>query len=67
MQKINDEFSSGELKAIALCVTFMIEDVSEELNSYEEARMDEAAQTSRDVLSGLYRILNKVRDLTGDA
>ena len=53
MQKINDEFSSGELKAIALCVTFMIEDVSEELNSYEEARMDEAAQTSREVLSGL--------------
>jgi len=67
MQKINDEFSSGELKAIALCVTFMIEDVSEELNSYEEARIDEAAQTSRDVLSGLYRILNKVRSLTGDA
>ena len=67
MQKINNEFSSGELKAIALCVTFMIEDVSEELNSYEEARIDEAAQTSRDVLSGLYRILNKVRSLTGDA
>ena len=67
MQKINDQFSSGELKAIALCVTFMIEDVSEELNSYEEARIDEAAQTSREVLSGLYRILNKVRSLTGDA
>ncbi len=67
MQKINDEFSSGELKAIALCVTFMIEDVSEELNSYEDAKMDEAAQTSREVLSGLYKILNKVRDLIGDA
>jgi hypothetical protein len=67
MQKISNEFSSGELKAIALCVTFMIEDVSEELNSYEDAKMDEAAQTSRDVLSGLYKILNKVRDLTGDA
>jgi len=67
MQKIDDEFSSGELKAIALCVTFMIEDVSEELNSYEDAKMDEAAQTSREVLSGLYKILNKVRDLIGDA
>jgi hypothetical protein len=67
MQKISNEFSSGELKAIALCVTFMIEDVSEELNSYEDAKMDEAAQTSREVLSGLYKILNKVRDLTGDA
>jgi len=67
MQKINDEFNSGELKAIALCVTFMIEDVSEELNSYEDAKMDEAAQTSREVLSGLYKILNKVRDLIGDA
>lgn len=67
MQKINDEFSSGELKAIALCVTFMIEDVSEELNSYEDAKIDEAAQTSREVLSGLYRVLNKVRKLIGDA
>jgi hypothetical protein len=67
MQKISNEFSSGELKAIALCVTFMIEDVSEELNSYEDAKMDEAAQTSREVLSGLYKILNKVRDLIGDA
>jgi len=66
MQKISNEFSSGELKAIALCVTFMIEDVSEELNSYEDAKMDEAAQTSREVLSGLYKILNKVGDLTGD-
>jgi len=67
MQKISNEFSSGELKAIALCVTFMIEDVSEELNSYEDAKMDEPAQTSREVLSGLYKILNKVRDLIGDA
>jgi hypothetical protein len=66
MQKISNEFSSEELKAIALCVTFMIEDVSEELNSYEDAKMDEAAQTSREVLSGLYKILNKVGDLTGD-
>ena len=67
MQKIESEFSEGELKAIALCITFMIEDISEELNSYEDAKMDEAAQTSREVLSGLYKILNKVRDLIGDA
>ena len=63
MQKIESEFSEGELKAIALCVTFMIEDVSEELNSYEEARIDEATQTSRDVIAGLYDVLNKVRKL----
>jgi len=66
MQKISNEFSSGELKAIALCVTFMIEDVNEELKSYEEAKIDEAADTSREVLSGLYRLLNKVRGLMGD-
>lgn len=56
-------FNSGELKAIALCVTFMIEDVTEELKSYEEAKIDEAAQTSREVLSGLHKVLNKVRKL----
>jgi hypothetical protein len=63
MQKIESEFSEGELKAIALCITFMIEDISEELNSYEEARIDEATQTSRDVIAGLYDVLNKVRKL----
>jgi hypothetical protein len=64
MYEIKNQFSSGELKAISLCISFMIEDVNEELKSYEEAKMDEASQTSREVLSGLYEVLNKIRNLT---
>jgi hypothetical protein len=64
MYEIKNQFSSGELKAISLCISFMIDDVNEELESYENASMTEAAQTSREVLSGLYEVLNKIRNLT---
>jgi uncharacterized UPF0146 family protein len=63
MDEIKNQFSSGEIKTISLGISFMIEDVNEELEIYENANMTEAAQTSREVLSSLYEVLNKVRNL----
>ena len=63
MNGIENEFDSGQLKAIQLSVSFMIEDINEELESYENAKMSEAAQTSRDVLAEMYVILNKLRSI----
>jgi hypothetical protein len=63
MNGIENEFDSGQLKAIQLSVSFMIEDINEELESYENAKMCEAAQTSRDVLAEMYVILNKLRSI----
>jgi flagellar motor component MotA len=39
-----------------------LDDITEELKHYEESRMDEAVQTSREVLEVLYSVLKKVRE-----
>ena len=54
--------SKAELKAVELGLRFLLDDITEELKHYEEARMDEAVQTSREVLEVLYSVLKKVRE-----
>ena len=54
--------SKAELKAVELGLRFLLEDITEELKHYEEARMDKAVQTSREVLEVLYSVLKKVRE-----
>jgi hypothetical protein len=58
-----NEFSKTDLKAIEISVKFLVDDIAEELDSYEKAGMDEAEQTARNVLGDLYAVLNKVRKL----
>jgi len=57
-----NSLSKAELKAVELGLRFLLDDITEELKHYEEARMDEAVQTSREVLEVLYSVLKKVRE-----
>ena len=65
MRKINfmEELTKADLKAIEISVKFLVDDITDELDSYENAGMDEAADTSREVLSNLYNVLGKVRNM----
>lgn len=54
--------SKAELKAVELGLRFLLDDITEELKHYEESRMDEAVQTSREVIEVLYSVLKKVRE-----
>lgn len=58
-----DELSKSDLKAIEMSLKLVLDDVIEELYSYETAGMHEASQISRDVLGDLYNVLNKVRKI----
>ena len=58
-----DELSKSDLKAIEMSLKLVLDDVIEELYSYETAGMYEASQISRDVLGDLYNVLNKVRKI----
>ena len=57
-----NSLSKAELKAVELGLRFLLDDITEELKHYEEARMDEAVQTSMEVLEVLYNVLKKVRE-----
>ena len=46
-----------------MSLKLVLDDVIEELYSYETAGMYEASQISRDVLGDLYNVLNKVRKI----
>ena len=54
--------SKAELKAVELGLRFLLDDITEELKHYEDSRMDETVQTSREVIEVLYSVLKKVRD-----
>lgn len=58
-----EELTKADLKAIEISVKFLVDDITDELDSYENAGMDEAADTSREVLSDLYNVLAKVRNM----
>jgi len=57
------ELNKADLKAIEMSLKLVLDDVSEELHSYENAGMDEASTISREVLSDLYNVLKKVRKI----
>ena len=57
------ELNKADLKAIEMSLKLVLDDVVEELHSYETAGMDEASTISREVLSDLYNVLNKVRKM----
>tara|TARA_R100001198_G_scaffold3709_1_gene2140 strand:- start:186 stop:377 length:192 start_codon:yes stop_codon:yes gene_type:complete len=57
------ELNKADLKAIEMSLKLVLDDVGEELHSYETAGMDEASTISREVLSDLYNVLNKVRKM----
>jgi small nuclear ribonucleoprotein (snRNP)-like protein len=57
------ELNKADLKAIEMSLKLVLDDVSEELHSYETAGMDEASTISREVLSDLYNVLKKVRKI----
>jgi len=59
-----EELSKSDLKAIEMSLKLIVDDVSDELHDYESAGMEEASQTSREVLFNLYNVLNKVRRMT---
>jgi hypothetical protein len=61
--KFMEGLTKSELKAVEMCVKFMVDDITEELDSYENAGMEDAAQTSREVLGKLYNVLGKVRKI----
>lgn len=58
-----EELSKGDLKVIEMSIKQITDDVTEELDSYERAGMDEAVETSREVLSELYNVLGKIRKI----
>jgi len=58
-----EDLSRNDLKVIEMSVKLITDDVTEELDSYERAGMDEAAETSREVLSELYNVLGKIRKI----
>jgi hypothetical protein len=58
-----ESLDKSDLKAIEISVKFLVDDITEELDSYESAGMDEAAETSREVLSELYNVLGKIRKI----
>ncbi len=57
------ELNKADLKAIEMSLKLVLDDVGEELHSYETAGMDEASTISREVLSDLYNVLEKVRKM----
>ena len=57
------ELNKADLKAIEMSLKLVLDDVGEELHSYETAGMDEASTISREVLSDLYNVLEKVRKI----
>lgn len=59
-----EELNKSDLKAIEMSLKLVLDDVGEELHSYETAGLNEASQISREVLSDLYNVLNKVRRMT---
>lgn len=59
-----NELNENDLKAIEVSVKFLIDDITDELDRYEDAGMENAADTSRDVLNDLYNVLDKVRKMT---
>ena len=59
------ELNKADLKAIEISLKLVLDDVGEELHSYETAGMDEASTISREVLSDLYNVLKKVRKING--
>lgn len=58
-----EELTRNDLKAIEVSVKFLIDDITDELNSYEDLGMEDAVDTSTGVLKNLYNVLNKVRKL----
>ena len=58
-----NSLTKNDLKAIEISVKFLVDDITEELESYEIAGMDEAEQTARGVLGDLYIVLNKIRKM----
>lgn len=65
MKKIDimEKLSKSDLRAIEISVKFLVDDIAEELQGYENAGMHEAEQTARDVLGDLYVVLNKLRKI----
>ncbi len=57
------KLNKADLKAIEMSLKLVLDDVGEELHSYETAGMDEASTISREVLSDLYNVLKKVRKI----
>ncbi len=56
--------NESEIKTIELSVKFLLDDVSDELRAYEESGIDDAAETSREMVSKLYKVLGKVRNMS---
>lgn len=61
-----ESLNESEIKTIELSVKFLLDDVSEELRVYEESGIDDAAETSREMVSKLYKVLVKVRNMSAD-
>ena len=57
------ELNKSDLKAIKMSLKLVLDDLEEELNIYENSCMDEASSISREVLSDLYNVLEKVRKI----
>ncbi len=57
------ELNKSDLKAIKMSLKLVLDDLEEELNIYENSGMDEASSISREVLSDLYNVLEKVRKI----
>jgi len=58
-----ESLTKAELKAIEMSVKLLVDDIADELDNYENAGMEDAADTSREVLSTLYNVLGKVRNM----
>lgn len=64
--KKNDFMESltlADLKAIEISVKFLVDDIADDLDAYETAGMEDAADTTREVLTELYNVLGKVRNI----
>ena len=61
-----ESLTKSDVKAIELSVKFLLDDISEELRVYEESGIDDAAETSREMVSELYKVLGKVRNMSSD-
>lgn len=59
-----EELTEKDFKAIEVSVKCLIDDITDELDSYEDAGMENAVDTSRDVLNDLYNVLGKVRKIS---
>ena len=58
-----ESLTKAELKAVEMSVKLLVDDIADELDNYENAGMEDAANTSREVLSTLYNVLGKVRNM----